>query len=172
MVLDIVLLVIIAILGLGGLLFSIFPPIPGPLLPLGGLYILHFGHSQHFLSLRTVLIMTVLTVLVMVIENVVPIWGTKKMGGSKAGIWGSTIGLFAGLFFLTPFFVFAGPFAPILAIIIGPFIGAVIGELFNGKSLDIAFRSGLGSFLGFVAGTGLKLMICCVMIWQTWAAVI
>jgi uncharacterized protein YqgC (DUF456 family) len=169
---DIVLLIIIGILGLAGLLFSIFPPLPGPLLPLGGLFILHFAHSGHLLSLKLVLIMTVLTILVMIIENVVPIWGTMKMGGSKAGIWGSTIGLIAGLFLLTPFFAFAGPFAPILAIIVGPFVGAVIGELVAGKDSRTAMRAAMGSFFGFVAGTGLKLMICCVMIWQTWAAVI
>ena len=169
MAVDIIILVVVGLLGLAGLVFSVFPPIPGPVLPLGSLYMMYFLHSKHFFSVKFLLVMTAITILVMIIENVVPIWGTKKMGGTKAGIWGSTIGLFAGLFFLTPFLAFAGPFAPILAIIIGPFLGAMIGELITGKDMDVAFKSGLGSFFGFVAGTGLKLMLCCVMIWQTWS---
>lgn len=156
---GIFILILCLILVIGGFIFSILPPIPGPLLPLGGLYLLHFLHPQHFFSLQFVLIMTVITVLILIIENIIPIWGTKKLGGSKAGILGSTIGLFAGLILLTPIM---GPFS----IIVGPFAGAMAGELFSGKGMDVAFRSGLGSFLGFLAGTGLKLMITAVMTWQ------
>ncbi len=156
---EIFVLILCLLLIIGGFIFSILPPIPGPLLPLGGLYLLHFAHPSKFFSLRFVLIMTVITIIVLIIENIIPIWGTKKLGGSKAGIWGSTIGLFAGLILLTPFL---GPFS----IIVGPFAGAMIGELLSGKGMDVAFRSGLGSFLGFLAGTGLKLMITAVMTWQ------
>lgn len=163
---DIVIIILCVLLVLGGFIFSILPPIPGPVLPLGGLYLLHYGHSAHFFSMRFLLIMTVVTILVMIVENVVPIWGTKKMGGSRAGIYGSTIGLFLGLFFLTPFFLFAGPFAPILSIIAGTFLGAVAGELFDGRDLRIAIRSGMGSFFGFLLGTGLKLLLCGVMMYQ------
>jgi len=108
--------------------------------------------------------MSVVTILILIIENVIPMWGTKKLGGSKAGIIGSTIGLFAGLFLLTPI---TGPFS----IIIGPFLGAMIGELITGKNFNIAMRSGFGSFIGFLAGTGLKLMISSVMIWQMGSAI-
>jgi uncharacterized protein YqgC (DUF456 family) len=161
---DIVILIVCGLLGVLGLIFSILPPLPGPLFPLGALFIMHYGHPQHYFSGKLLIIMTVITVIVMIIENLIPIYGTKKLGGSKAGIIGSTVGLFAGLFLLTPVI---GPFS----IIAGPFAGAMIGELITGKPMDIAFKSGFGSFLGFLAGTGLKLMLVAVMMWQMGAAI-
>lgn len=62
------------------------------------------------------------------------------------------MGTFAGLFF--------GP----LGIIAGPFIGAVIGELLSVKSIEDAIKSGIGSFVGFIAGTGMKLLLSMVIL--------
>ena len=80
------------------------------------------------------------------LDYIVPIWGTKKFGGSKAGMWGAAIGLVIGIFVLPP-----------LGIIVGPFAGAVIGETLTGKKAAEAFRAGLGSLLGLMMGVGLKL---------------
>ena len=68
--------------------------------------------------------------------------GVKKFGGSKAAIWGSTIGLLVGPFII-PFF----------GIIIGPFIGAVVAELlFHKKTFKDALHAGFGSLIGFISG--------------------
>ena len=79
-------------------------------------------------------------------DYIVPVWGTKKFGGSKAGMWGAAIGLVLGLIFFPP-----------LGIIIGPFAGAVIGEAITGKDAASSFKAGLGSLLGLMIGIGLKL---------------
>lgn len=80
--------------------------------------------------------------------------GVKKFGGTKAGLWGSTIGLLAG-----PFII------PFLGIIIGPFIGAVIGEMLVAKKeFSQAVRAGIGSLVGFVTSVATKTMIQLVMI--------
>ncbi len=79
-------------------------------------------------------------------DYIVPVWGTKKFGGSKAGMWGAAIGLVLGLIFFPP-----------LGIIIGPFAGAVIGEAITGKDAANSFKAGLGSLLGLMIGIGLKL---------------
>ena len=85
-----------------------------------------------------------------------PAYGVKKLGGSKYGIWGSTIGLFVGLFFFPP-----------LGIIIGVIAGAFIGEIIKGQSTQTALASATGSFLGFLFGTLLKLILCVLMLYQT-----
>ena len=88
-------------------------------------------------------------ILITVLDYFIPIWGTKKFGGSKAGVIGSGIGLIVGLFF--------GP----LGIILGPFLGALAGELItNQTEIKKALRSATGSFIGFLFGTGLKLVFC------------
>jgi len=89
----------------------------------------------------------ILAIGITVLDNIVPILGTKKMGGSKKGVWGSIIGLLFGIVLFPPF-----------GILIGPFVGAVLGELIGGKEFNIALKAGFGSFLGFVTGTVLKLV--------------
>jgi uncharacterized protein YqgC (DUF456 family) len=99
------------------------------------------------------LIWAFITIVAVIIDNLIPLWGTKKYGGSKKAVWGSLIGLIAGLFIFPPF-----------GIIIGPFVGAVIGELIDGKETVHALRSGVGAFVGFLGGTLLKLVTSGFMI--------
>lgn len=142
-----------AILMLLGILGSFLPVLPGPPLSYAGLLALQLLPEPAY-STRFLLIYAGLTLLVTVIDYVVPVYGSKRLGASKYGIWGSTIGLIAGLFFFPPF-----------GIIVGPFLGAVAGELIHGKNTYDALKSGLGAFLGFVTGTLLKLAFC---LWLTY----
>ena len=98
----------------------------------------------------------------------VPVWGAKKFGGSRAGVWGSVIGLIIGIFFIP-----LGPFG-IIGILGGPFCGALIGEILAGKKSDKAFRAAFGTFIGFIAGTLMKLVTAFIItgffvkeVWQT-----
>ncbi|MED1205125.1 DUF456 domain-containing protein [Heyndrickxia acidicola] len=80
--------------------------------------------------------------------------GVKRFGGSKAGVWGSTIGLLAG-----PFII------PVIGLIIGPFIGAVAGELLiNRTSLSKAVKIGFGSLIGFFSSIAAKGLIQILMV--------
>ena len=128
-----------------GIVGCVLPVIPGPPLSFVGLLLLHFSKYAEF-SFEFLLIFGSIAVIVTVLDYIVPIWGTKKFGGSKAGMWGAAIGLVIGIFVLPP-----------LGIIVGPFAGAVIGEAFTGKKAAQAFRAGLGSLLGLMMGVGLKL---------------
>ena len=140
----------LAILGglliLIGLLGALLPVLPGPPLSFIGLLLLHFTRWADF-STQFLVIMGVLATLVTAVDYIVPMWGTKKFGGSKAGVRGSTIGLVIGVFFFPP-----------IGIIIGPFLGALIAELMiNSDDFNKALKSGIGSLVGFLMGTGLKL---------------
>ena len=126
-----------------GLIGCVLPIIPGPPLAYIGLLFLHFTQRIQFES-NELFLWAFIAIAVTVADNVLPIWTTKKFGGSKAGVWGSTIGLILGLFF------------PPLGILVGPFVGAVLGEMLNNNN-EKAFKAGLGAFMGFVFGVGLKL---------------
>lgn len=144
-------IIIIALLFLlVGLIGCIIPFIPGPPLAYIALMILQFREEPAF-SLNFMLIWLFIVLLVSILDYAVPLIGTKQMGGSKYGMWGCSLGLIAGLWW------------PPLGIIIGPFLGAFIGELMANQQSDKALKAALGSFLGFAAGTLLKLITCFVM---------
>lgn len=143
---DIFLSILAILLLIVGLLGAIIPALPGPIISYAGLVSLYFSSHQPF-SDRFMLLWLALAILITALDNIVPILGTKKMGGSKKGVWGSIVGLVFGLIFLGPF-----------GILIGPFVGAVLGELIDGKEFNLALRAGFGSFLGFLTGTILKLV--------------
>ena len=98
--------------------------------------------------------MFALATIVTVLDYIIPVWGTKKFGGTRAGVIGSTLGLIFGLIFFPP-----------IGIIIGPFAGAVIGEMIQKDDFNNALKSGIGSFIGFLLGTGMKLVVSSIMIY-------
>jgi uncharacterized protein YqgC (DUF456 family) len=144
---DYVLIAIASILIILGILGCILPVIPGPPLSFGGILILHYtrwGDIEENLLIWLALAAGVATIL----DYILPVWATKKFGGTKRGVWGATIGLIAGLFFFPP-----------IGIIIGPFLGAFLGEMSSKRKHDKALRSALGSFIGFLLGAGLKFAV-------------
>lgn len=129
-----------------GLIGCVLPALPGPPLSYIGLLLLHFSIYGNF-SNTLLLLLAVFSALVVVLDYAIPVWGTKKFGGSKYGQWGAMLGLIVG--------IFLGP----LGIIVGPFAGAFVGELIVGTNVNTALKSGLGSFVGFLVGMGLKLIV-------------
>lgn len=148
------------ILTFAGLVGCILPLIPGPPLGYAAILIAQYTLGKPFTT-QFMAVWLILIILVTLLDYYVPIWGTRRFGGSKSGIWGSTIGLVVGLFFFPPF-----------GIIAGPFIGAVIGELLIGKDMQIALKSGLGSFLGFITGTIMKLAVSLILGFHFFKAII
>lgn len=164
---DIVLIVLGAICLLVGIIGCVAPVLPGVPLAYLGLLLLHWTERVQF-SWQFLTVWAVIVVVIQLLDYFIPAWGTKKFGGTKWGVWGSTIGLFVGLFM--------GP----MGIVIGPFVGAVVGELlyFNrhpqiaqssdeiekNSQFNRALRAGLGSFIGLLTGTILKLICCGMMV--------
>lgn len=138
------------LLGISG---CILPALPGPPLSYAALLLLHFTGKYDF-SMRFLIVWALITLVVTVLDYLIPVWGTKRFGGSKRGIWGSIAGLIVGMFFFPPF-----------GIILGPIAGAVLAELSGGKNHRDALRAGFGSFVGFLAGTLLKLIASGLMTW-------
>jgi uncharacterized protein YqgC (DUF456 family) len=109
--------------------------------------------GKHAVSNELLWVYAFLSILLLVLDYLLPSWTTKKFGGSKAGQWGATAGVLVGLV--------AGPWG----IFLGPLIGAYFGELISGRNNQDAWQSAKGAFLGFLLGTGLKMMLVGAMLW-------
>ena len=92
------------------------------------------------------------------LDYIAPIWLTKLGGGSKQAIWGSTIGVFIGLFFMP------------VGLIVGPLAGAFVGEFMHEQQLGKAIHVALMSFLAFLLTTGLKLVASLLMTFYVFKA--
>jgi uncharacterized protein len=149
---DVVYLVLGIILMLVGLAGCVLPFLPGPPLCYLALLIQQLQSSPPYTT-NFLLIWAGITLVITALDYVIPLYGTKKFGGTRYGMWGCVIGLIAGLWL--------GPFG----IILGPFFGAFAGELIGNAASGHAFRAALGSFVGFLFGTLLKLIACFVMGW-------
>lgn len=151
---DIIILIIGLLLIFMGVAGAVLPVIPGLPMSYVGILLLHFTGSVVFTT-QFLIFWAVVIVLVELLDFFIPIWGTKKFGGSKRGVWGCAIGMFVGLFF-----------AP-WGIIVGPFAGAVLGEMSKGKETRQAIKAGFGSFLGFIVGIVSKLIVGGFLIFHT-----
>ncbi len=136
--------ILLAILGIAG---CIVPALPGTILSYGGLLCAYFA-SYSQMGAAALWIWLAICIVVSVADYFLPAWMTKRFGGSRAGSIGATVGIFVGFFLLPP-----------IGIILGPFLGAVVGELFNDRNdFAKALVVGCGSFLSFIVGTGIKLI--------------
>ncbi|MFZ2150509.1 MAG: DUF456 domain-containing protein [Candidatus Absconditicoccaceae bacterium] len=158
---DITLIIIGTLLSIVGILGSVLPILPGPQLVYIALILLQFT-SDHPFSIWFLIIFGLINIFVLVLDYVMPIWGTKKFGGTKYGNRGSTIGLIIAVIILPILGITIGPFG-LLGLIGGPFLGAYIGEKMGGKEHHKALRSAIGSFIGFLTGTLLKLILSLIM---------
>lgn len=153
---DILLIIGAILIGLIGIAGAVIPGIPGTPLSYAALLLLHATQKVSY-SDKFLIIMACIAVVITLIDYWIPIYGTKKFGGTKAGVRGSIVGLVLGVIVLPILGIVIGPFG-LFGIILGPFLGALVGERMAGTPEKDAFRSAIGSFLGFVAGTLIKVI--------------
>lgn len=137
-----------------GIIGAFLPILPGPLTGWLGLLLLSFTSvvpkDWTFLGITLAI-----AILVWVLDYFIPAIGTKRFGGSKYGVYGTTIGLLIGLFSPIPF-----------GMLIGAFVGAFIGEVaFAKKKSDKALKASFGSLLGFFVSASLKFGVGLVYFW-------
>ena len=148
-------IVILAILaGILGIAGSILPGLPGTPVSWVGLLLLYLWGPED-MPLTTLVIWGVVMVAVSVIDYVVPMYFTKLTGGSRYAERGALVGLLAGII-LTP-----------VGMILGSFLGAFLFELYYArKGAAQALKAAIGSFLGFITGTGLKTIASVLILWK------
>ncbi len=144
--------ILAAILILIGLAGTIVPALPGVPLVFGGMWLAAWaGHYQH-IGTWTLLVLFLLAVLAVLVDFVAGLLGAKRVGASVLALWGAAIGTIVGLFFGLP------------GLLLGPFIGAVAGELIHGRQVHRATTVGIGTWLGLLFGTLAKLALCFTML--------
>ncbi len=158
---DVLLLVLGFMCVILGIFGSFLPVLPGPGISWVGLVFLYFTNAvpANYWILGIALSVTVI---ISVLDYVIPAKGTKRYGGSSYGIWGTNIGLIVGILAPVPF-----------GFIIGPFVGALIGELiYDFKDHNRALKAAAGSFVGFLASSFMKFVVCVMylglFVWIAW----
>ena len=149
---DILLLILGFLFMLIGILGSFLPALPGPPVSWVGLFLLYLTKAipDDWMLLGITL---AIAIIVFALDYIIPAVGTKKFGGTRAGMIGTLIGLLIALIF---------PIFGIFGIIIWPFVGALVGELINKADSKTALKAAFGSFIGFLTGTFLKFVVTMV----------
>jgi hypothetical protein len=145
--LDLILLIIGLLLCLIGIVGSFLPIIPGPVTSWLGILLLNLTSVVEF-NLNFVLITLTVAISVGILDYLIPVLGVKKLGGTRSGQIGTTLGLIIALIILGP-----------IGIIIGPFGGALLGEMSAKKSFQDSIKPAFGAFVGVVAGSVIKFLI-------------
>lgn len=144
------LIILPIVLVLAGIAGSVVPALPGPPLSWAALLMLSLSDAGS-LSPGFLIGAAAAAIVITVLDYAIPSLSTRHHGGGKAGVWGCNIGLAVSLFGL--------PFGPqgLVGVIFWPFVGAFAGEFISRRNAEAALRAAWGAFVGFLAGTGLKL---------------
>ncbi len=149
---------IAALLVVVGVIGTVLPALPGLPLVFAGMLLAAWAGDFERIGIPMIVLLAVLTLLSMAVDFWATAHGAKRVGASRKALIGAVIGTFAGLFVFPPFGLFVGPFA-----------GALIGELLHRRNVDReslghAAKIGFGTWLGIVLGVVLKLGIAFAMI--------
>jgi uncharacterized protein len=151
---EIVYWILIGVLFIVAFVGLIYPIIPSVVFLLAGFLLYGVFFSFEPFNWLFWFIQGLFIILLFVADYIANMIGIKKYGGSKAGIWGSTIGIILG-----PFLI------PVIGILIGPFIGAIAAELLmNKRDFKESIKIGFGSVIGFISSVVTKTVIQLIMI--------
>jgi len=137
------------VVGIAGL---ILPALPGLPLVFSGMLLAAWAGDFQQVGWVTLVVLGLLTALSIAIDILATLVGAKRVGASRKALIGALVGTVVGLFF--------GP----VGLFAGPFVGALLGELWHGRQLGKAARVGLGTWLGILLGTVLKLGLAFAML--------
>ncbi len=156
---EIILLIIVLIVMIIGLLGVVFPFLPGLSLIFVSYAVYGFVTSWQEVTILSTIIMAAVVFISLGIDFFAVGIGAKKYGASRSGVWGAILGGLLGVVIFNFF-----------GLVFGPLIGAFIGELIDGKPHPLAMKATMGSVVGLLAGSFIKIIIGVIMIgvfiWQ------
>jgi len=149
---DIALYALAFALIVGGLIGTVLPTLPGIPMIFGGIWLAAALDDYQHLGVTWVVILGVLAAVGVAVDFVAATLGARRVGASSLAIWGASIGTFVGMFLGIP------------GLILGPFVGALVGELVSSKSVLRSAHVSIGTWLGLLFGTLVKLVLSVVMV--------
>ena len=149
---DLFLYVLAAALIVGGLAGAILPVLPGVPMIFGGIWLAAAADEYRHLGWGWLVAIGVVAALGIAVDFIAGSLGAKKIGASPRALWGAGIGTTIGMFFGLP------------GLLIGPFAGAVIGELWSGKSILRSAHVGVSTWFGMLLGIVAKVVLSFLMI--------
>jgi uncharacterized protein YqgC (DUF456 family) len=144
-----VLSLILVGVGMAGVLV---PGLPGAPLVFGGLLLAAWADGFQNVGVGTIVILAAVTILAFGVDFVSASLGAKRAGASREALIGAALGTLIGVFF------------GFVGIVLGPFVGAVIGEFLARRNLEQAGRAGVATWVGFILGIGVKLVLAFTMV--------
>jgi uncharacterized protein YqgC (DUF456 family) len=144
--------ILVILVVVAGLVGTVVPALPGPPLVFAGLLLGAWIDGFEVVGWGTIATLGVIALVAWIVDFWASAAGARYLGATSRAFWGATIGAIVGMFFGLP------------GLLLGPFLGAVIGELSGGNGLVRSGRAGLGAWLGLVVATALKLALCFLMI--------
>ena len=144
--------ILAALLIITGIAGAVLPALPGVPLVFAGMLLAAWADQFQHVGAITLTILGLLSAIALLVDFVAGLLGAKRVGASPRALWGAALGTIVGLFFGLP------------GLLLGPFVGAVAGELSAGSRVDHATRVGIGTWLGLLFGTLAKLALCFTMV--------
>jgi uncharacterized protein YqgC (DUF456 family) len=135
-----------------GLIGAVLPNLPGVPMIFGGIWLAAAVDDYHHLSTTWLIVLGVMAAFGIAMDFIAASLGAKRVGASSQAVWGASIGTVVGLFFGLP------------GLILGPFVGALMGELLSSRSVLRSAHVGLGTWLGLLFGALVKLVLSIIMV--------
>jgi uncharacterized protein len=141
-----------ALLIVVGIVGTVVPILPGVPLVFGGMWLAAWADGYRHVGIWTLVALGVLSAFALLIDFFASLVGARRVGASGRAIWGASLGMLVGIFFGLP------------GLLLGPFVGALIGELSAGRDMRQAARVGVGTWIGLLFGTLAKIALCFTML--------
>lgn len=135
-----------------GLAGTIVPALPGVPLVFAGMLLAAWADGFAHVGAFTLSLLGVLCLIALLIDFIASLAGARRVGASRQALWGAMFGTLVGIFFGLP------------GLVLGPFLGAVAGELGAGSKMEKAAKVGIGTWLGLLFGTLAKIALCFTML--------
>lgn len=152
LLIDILLWTLVLVLVAAGIAGLLLPALPGPPVLFAGLLVGAWIDDFAYVSWGTLILLGLMAVLITLVDFAASALGASRFGASRWAVWGAIIGALAGLAL--------GP----VGILLGPFAGAMVGELLAQRTLGEAGLAGVGATLGLIVGSAVKLALALAMV--------